>query len=250
MRPVLEVIAITAGDARGAMEGGADRLEVVSDIASGGLTPSLELVRDLRQECALPRRVMLRGHDGRSTSGSELSRLKGAAHQFVAAGVEGFVLGFLGPEAEIDVAATEDLVEALDGLPWTFHRAIDHALNTDRAWQVVSAFPGLDAVLTAGSARGLGAGMDDMCRRAAADPRVAELVLAGGGWSPEQVPWLARAGERGFHRRSKVRPDGSGKAYLDDALVPCWRLLIEYRVAAALVLSWRLLIDDAVAASL
>lgn len=231
---MLEIIALHAGDAVGAQEGGADRLEVVADIDADGLTPSVETVRDLKRECDLPLRVMLRANDGFSTSGSELTRLQGAAHQFAETGVDGFVLGFLGPTVEIDVDATLALADEFGGLPWTFHRAVDHALDYDRAWQRLRMMPRLDTVLTAGSARGVAAGLDDLCRRASDDPHLARLLMAGGGLAPDHVPWLARAGVRKFHVGSRVRPSGSWRAYVNASMVRSWRTLVDDAVAAAL----------------
>lgn len=234
MRPVLEVIALGPGDAAGAVEGGADRLEVVADMEADGLTPSLETVRDLKRECDLPLLVMLRANDGFSTSGSELTRLKGAAFQFAGAGADGFVLGFLGPTAAVDVSATLELVHELREFPWTFHRAIDNALNYEDAWEAILDLPRLDSVLTGGSARGVVAGLDDLCERAVDNPRIAELIMAGGGLEPEHVPWLARAGVRKFHVGNSVRPSNSWRAYVDASMVRSWRTLVDDAVAAAL----------------
>ena len=227
MQPLLEVIALGAGDVAGAHEGGADRLEVVADMASDGLTPAVTTLREIRAETSLPLRVMLRANDTFSTSGSELSRLQGAAYQLAAAGADGFVLGFIGPTGAVDVAAVEALVTELGDLPWTFHRAIDHALDYDRAWADVRDLPAIDAVLTAGSARGVAAGLDELCRRVSDDPRVGELAMAGGGLQPDHVPWLSRAGVDKFHVGSAVRPSGSWKAYVDRAMVRSWRTLID-----------------------
>ena len=46
--------------------------------------------------------------------------------------------------------------------------------------------------------------------------------------------WLARAGVRGFHVGSSVRPGRSAKAYVDAGLVRSWRSLGDDSVAAAL----------------
>lgn len=231
---MLEVIALGPGDAAGAVEGGADRLEVVADMDADGLTPALSTVRDLKRECDLPLRILLRANDGYSTSGSELTRLKGAAYEFAGAGADGFVFGFLGPTSAVDVGATMALAHELREFPWTFHRAIDNTLDHDDAWRAVQDLPRLTAVLTAGSARGVGSGLDDLCSRAVESPRVAELIMAGGGLEPEHVPWLARAGVRQFHVGSSVRPSRSWRAYVDAAMVRSWRTLIDDVVAAAL----------------
>lgn len=232
MRPRLEVIALGPADAAGAAEGGADQLEIVTDIATGGLTPAVVTVRDIKRACDLPVRVMLRVNDGFGTSGSELSRLMGAAHQLYAAGADGFVLGFLNPAVEIDTDATMALAAELSDAPWTFHRAIDQTLDHDRAWATVQQFPGLDTVLTAGSPRGVGSGLDILCARAGTSPAAAEIMMAGGGLAPDHVPWLARAGVRRFHIGSAARPGRSWKAYVDAGLVRSWRRLLDSVVPA------------------
>jgi copper homeostasis protein len=230
---LLEIIALGPGDVAGAQDGGADRLEVVADMASDGLTPALTTLKEIRRETDLPLRVMLRANDTFSTSGSELSRLQGAAYQLAAAGADGFVLGFLGPAGAVDVDVTLALVEEIGDLPWTFHRAIDHALDHDQAWKAVRTLTGVDTVLTAGSARGASSGLDELCRRASDDATVADLIMAGGGLAPDHVPWLARAGVRKFHVGSRVRPSGSWKAYVDAAMVRSWRSLVDDAVSSA-----------------
>jgi copper homeostasis protein len=234
VRPLLEVVVLGAGDVAGACDGGADRLAVVADVESDGLTPAVSTVLEVRGSCDLPVRVMLRGNDGFSTSGSELTRLQGAAHQFAETGVEGFILGFLGPTVEIDVDATLALADELGSMPWTFHRAFDHALDYDKAWQRLRLMPRLDCVLTAGSARGVAVGLDELCRRASDDSYIAGLMMAGGGLQPDHVPWLARAGVRMFHVGPQVRPGGSWKAYVDASMVRSWQTLVDDAVAAAL----------------
>nr|MDT0525259.1 copper homeostasis protein CutC [Streptomyces sp. DSM 41633] len=59
-RAVLEVIALDAEDAVAAQAGGADRLELVTDMAADGLTPSRETFAAIRSAVDIPLRVMLR----------------------------------------------------------------------------------------------------------------------------------------------------------------------------------------------
>ena len=87
--------------------------------------------------------------------------------------------------------------------------------------------------LSAGSARSLEHGLDDLLRRAKADERVAQRVVADGGLHADHVPWLARAGVRQFHLDDQVRPGGSRKAYVDEALVRSRRTLIDTEVQHA-----------------
>ncbi len=93
--------------------------------------------------------------------------------------------------------------------------------------------PRLDQVLTAGSARGLEHGLEDVLARARADAWQAGVIMAGGGLHPDHVPWLARAGVRAFHIGGPARPLGSYKAYVDPELVGSWRRLIDTEVRHA-----------------
>lgn len=232
---LLEVIVLHARDVAGADEGGADRLEVVTDIEAGGLSPEPALVSSICKETDVPVRVMLRLNDGFTTTGGELSRLVGLAEDYLSVGAEGLVFGFLDSDLEVDVEVCGYLADRLPAVPWTFHRAIDSALETSRAWRQVRHLPGLDAVLSAGSVRGLDAGQEELSERAASDPEVARLLMAGGGLRPEHVPWLVRAGVRQFHVGSSVRPGGSwAKAYVDPGHVRSWRMLLDDAVDRAM----------------
>jgi copper homeostasis protein len=231
VHPLLEVIALSPGDVPGAVDGGADRLHVVARVGNTALTPAVETVRDIRRSCELPLRVTLRASEGYTVTGSELVQLKVAAHQLAAAGANGFVLGFLGLNTEVDLEATLAVVDEVSTYTWTFHHAIDHTLDHDAAWELIRGLPQLDAVLTAGSPRGLDAGLDTLCTRSSSSPATARLVMAGGALKPDHVPWLARAGIRMFHVGSVVRPGRSWKAYIDAGLVRSWRRLIDDVVA-------------------
>ncbi|MGH3242039.1 MAG: copper homeostasis protein CutC, partial [Spirillospora sp.] len=112
-------------------------------------------------------------------------------------------------------------------LPWTFHRALDHAADPAQAWDVVRGFGGgLDTVLTAGSARGVDAGVDVLVRRATEDPAAAKMIMAGGGLRRRHVAVLAAAGVTAFHVGTAVRSDGAWDAPVDPALVREWHSLV------------------------
>lgn len=226
---VLEVVCLHAADAQRAADGGADRVELVGSMAEGGLSPEPGLVESVRAATTVQLRVMLRLREGFGTDGGEVARLRGLAASYLDAGADGIVMGFLNGHSEVDLEVCGEL--AGDGWPWTFHRAVDSALDADKAWRALLRLPGLDQVLTSGSARGVEHGLDDLVRRCRADDRVARLVMAGGGLRPEHVPWLVKAGVRAFHIGTPARPQGSYKAYVDPDLVASWRRLVDDEVA-------------------
>ncbi len=115
MTCLLEVIALTVTDARAAERGGADRVEVVSDMAADGLTPATDLVERMRAAVDIPLRVMLRDRVGFTIDRDGIACLARTAKRLRAAGADEFVLGFLTADGRIDVEATTALVEGLDG---------------------------------------------------------------------------------------------------------------------------------------
>ncbi|MDQ7991149.1 MAG: copper homeostasis protein CutC [Propionicimonas sp.] len=229
MSGLLEVIALGPADAERAEAGGADRIELVGTMDEGGLSPSPGLVEQVRAATSIQLRVMVRLREGFSTDGGEAVRLQGLIASYADAGADGMVLGYLNGLGEVDREVVGALTD--DGTwPWTFHRALDSVLDTDRAWQVLRDLPRLDQVLTAGSARGVEQGLDELLGRARTDPWAATVIMAGGGLRAEDVPWLARAGIRAFHIGSAARPGGSFRAYVDEALVRSWRQLVDSEV--------------------
>ncbi|HET7724144.1 MAG TPA: copper homeostasis protein CutC [Propionibacteriaceae bacterium] len=229
MAGLLEVVVLHAADAESAAEGGADRVELVGSMTHGGLSPEPGLVEAVRRATSVQLRVMLRLREGFGTDGAETTRMKGLASAYLDAGADGIVMGFLNGHSEIDLEVCTELAED-GGWPWTFHRAIDSALDVAKAWRDVRTLPGVDQVLTSGSARGLRYGLDDLIARARADRGIGSLVMAGGGLAPDHVPWLAQAGVRAFHIGSPARPGRSYKAYVDAGLVRSWRRLIDAEV--------------------
>lgn len=230
MSALLEVTVRHARDAVGAQEGGADRLFVTAD---DDRSPEPALVQQVCRETDLPVRVMLRINDSWTTSGGGFTRLVGLAGDFLARGAEGVAFGFLDDDLEIDVRTCAALAEALPNVPWTFHEAFDAALDTRNAWRRVRQLPGLDAVRSAGSPRGLTIGYDDLLATVQADPAIAALVMPGSGLVAEQVPWFVRAGVGQFFLGPQARPGGSAKAYVDAGHVRAFRLLIDDSVARA-----------------
>ena len=232
MTALLEVVARHPKDAERAEVGGASRLQVIGSLEFGGLSPEPALVAQIRRATALPLRPVLRLREGFSTDGGEAARLRGLMERYRAAGADGVVAGFLNSHTEVDESVIVELLSEPD-FGWTFSRAIDACISTDRAWRTLRRLPGLDSVLTAGSARGVTEGLDDLVRRAAEDEFARSVIMAGGGLLAEHVPWLARAGLRAFHVGSAVRPLASWKAYVDADLVRTWRSLIDDAIGHA-----------------
>ncbi|MEV5014091.1 copper homeostasis protein CutC [Streptomyces sp. NPDC053780] len=224
-RAVLEVIALDVEDAVAAQAGGADRLELVTDMAADGLTPSAETVAAIRAAVDIDLRVMLRLADGFAAGDVErLTRLAGRMRE---AGATEFVLGFLDPDGDVDLHAVERIAGVLHGCRWTFHRAIDRAANRDALRKQLGDFPGLDTYLTAGAAGGVDEGMTVLLAEARrrGEPGYEQQLLVGGGLRLDHVPGLLAAGIDAFHIGGAARPSGWAGPVSADA-VREWRRVL------------------------
>ena len=228
MGVLLEVTVGFERDVAGAVEGGADRLHVVGPSEGrDALSPEIATVSAVCREADVPVFVLLRLNDTWSTTGAELTRLVGLAEDYLAVGASGVSFGFLDADLEVDSEVCTLLATSLPNVPWTFHRAVDDALDPRRAWRRLLELPGLVNVRSAGSPRGMSEGYDDLLATAESDPAIARLLMPGGGLLAEHVPWLVRAGVRAFHLGPQLRPGGSPRAYVDTALTRSWRLLLD-----------------------
>ncbi len=224
-RAVLEVIALDAEDAVAARSGGADRLELVTDMAADGLTPSRETFARIRAAVDIPLRVMLRLADGFSSGTPEdVEALVRAAAGLRAEGADEFVLGFLDDAGNPDLVTVERLMAELSGCAWTFHRAIDRAADRDALRKQLADLPGLDTYLTAGSPDGVDDGLTTLVAEAgrAGDPGYEPTLLVGGGLRLDHLPALRRAGLDAFHIGGAARPGGWDGPVAPEA-VRTWR---------------------------
>ncbi|MGH9841219.1 MAG: copper homeostasis protein CutC [Blastocatellia bacterium] len=122
---IYEVIVGSVEDAIAAERGGANRLEIISHYKAGGLTPSLDLVREIVGIVKIPARVMVRDEESFVvTDEKKIERLCEAARSFQELPIDGFVLGFLKGN-EIDHGLVARVLACAPELKATFHRAFD-----------------------------------------------------------------------------------------------------------------------------
>ena len=225
----LDVVVLHQRDAQAASAGGADRLLLSADPEAGHYSPEPSVVSAVVRESYVPVWVVLRTRDADEREG-----LVSLGAAFIELGARGVAYGFLDRDLEIDRRACAEMCAELGGVPWLFH-GFDAALDVQHAWRDVIGLPGLESVITAGSTRGLAHGADELIMRARSDPRVAELTTAGGGLTPDVVPWLVRAGVRRFAIGSSAREGESWtRGSVDVDRVRAWRMLVDDALSRAL----------------
>ena len=160
MAGILEVCVDSLASARAAIKGGADRLELCSALAVGGLTPYTELLQQIRQESDISVRCLMRPRAGDFLyTEEELQMMAMQITALRAAGADGFVIGCLTPEGDLDAKAMAPLLEAARGAGLTLHRCIDVSRDPVQTYLDAGKL-GIDTVLTSGAAGSCLQGME------------------------------------------------------------------------------------------
>lgn len=198
-RFLLEISVQTVEAARAAERGGADRIELCSDLSVGGLTPGADLLRGVREAVRIPIFSMIRPRAGDFVySATEWEKMKRAITVARDSCMNGVVLGILRKDHRIDVERTRELVEMARPLPVTFHRALDECGDLLQSLEEVVR-TGAARILTSGGAKTALEGAPTLRSlvEAAAD-RV--IVVPGAGISAANIAEVARqTGAREFH---------------------------------------------------
>ncbi len=122
----LEIIALNATDALAAEQAGADRIELVSAMEVGGLSPELDVVQAVVEAVNIPVNVMVRlTSDSFVYDHAQFEQLLAYINQVSQLGINGLVFGGLNPDNTINQQQLEAVCQACKDLDFTFHRAID-----------------------------------------------------------------------------------------------------------------------------
>lgn len=136
-----------------AQERGAQQLELCANLAEDGLTPSLDLVKQVLQKVSIPVKVMVRPRGGNFVyTEQELAAMEGEIRAFRALPVAGLVLGVLKGDQTVDLKATRRLAQSAGALSITFHKAIDRTPSPVEACQALLGIPEITHILSSGGA--------------------------------------------------------------------------------------------------
>lgn len=207
MEKVLEICVDSLASARAAIAGGADRLELCSALIAGGLTPYEMLLRQIREESDAAVRCLMRPRAGDFLyTPEEIAMLARQIRQLKDAGADGFVIGCLTPDGQLDKAAMELLIAAGGGSGITLHRCIDVSRDPVQTYLDAKKL-GIDTVLTSGAAGSCVQGQQTIQSLIALrDERGGPEVLIGAGVNAKVIRMFRSScpGARAFHMSGKT----------------------------------------------
>ena len=149
-RPIIEICLESVESVIAAEKGGADRVELCSDLFEGGLTPTIGTVKTALKKSNIKINAMIipRGGDF-CYSDEEFEVMKEDIKAFKDTGINGIVFGILTPEGDVDVKRSKEIIELARPLAVTFHRAFDMTRDPYKSLEELIKL-GVDRVLTSG----------------------------------------------------------------------------------------------------
>lgn len=211
---ILECCVDSVESALAAKEGGADRLELCAALVIGGISPGLALFEQVKANCDLPIRVLLRPRFGDFLyTEYEFQILKREVALFREAGAEGVVIGCLQADGHLHMEQMRELMAEAGDMKVTLHRAFDVCADPIKAYGQAREL-GIDTILTSGQKRECLMGMpllQALCdlQKETGTPR----IMAGAGVTPDVIrQFLAQTSITSYHLSAKKVLD-SGMCY-------------------------------------
>ena len=132
---ILETCVDSVESAMAAAEGGADRLELCSNLIIGGTTPGPWLFEEIRKRSDIRIHALIRPRFGDFCyTDAEFSMIRNAVKDFRKMGAEGVVVGILKPDGTLNMEQMKELMDAAGDMSVTLHRAFMCAQIRSRLW--------------------------------------------------------------------------------------------------------------------
>ena len=195
---LLETVATSVQSALHAEKAGAHRIELCSELAVGGVSPSYGLIQQVLKRTSIPVFVLIRPRSGNFVySDEEFEIIKKDIQLCKDLGCAGIVSGVLNADNSIDLKRTKELIELSKPLEFTFHRAFDLTENPIRSLEELMDL-GADRVLTSGQKNSAELGLELLIElKNVAQNKIG--ILPGGGIHPGNVHLFKENGFTEIH---------------------------------------------------
>jgi copper homeostasis protein len=202
-RVLLEIAAYSLESALLAQEYGADRIELCSAPAEGGLTPSIATIKLAKQLLQIPVHVMIRPREGDFCySDLEFESILLDIESALEAGADGIVCGILLKDGSIDEQRMKLVRDLSYPKKLVFHRAFDMSDNLFNSMELLISI-GADIILTSGGKQSAMEGLAELKKLVQkAGQRI--IILPGSGITPDNVQSILKeSGANEIHLSAK-----------------------------------------------
>ncbi|CEN23904.1 copper homeostasis protein [[Clostridium] sordellii] len=212
---MLEIIGMSVEDAIAIEKCGADRIELVSALTEGGLTPSFGLIESVVNKVKIPVNVMIRHHAKSFVySDEDINIMIKDIEKVKEIGANGVVFGMLDEKNNIKEEQLITLLEAAKGLDVTYHRAIDET-NVIDSIKILSKYEYITNVLTSAGKGNIENNIEkikEMKKNAGSIN-----ILLGGGLNFENIDRIKNlTNNKDFHFGTAIRVDKNPFGEIDE----------------------------------
>lgn len=214
----IEAIVQTPQEALRAEELGVDRIELVSGMKEGGLTPSYATIKQVLNEISIPVQIMIRPHSYHfSYDERDLETIYEDIRNVIHLGGKGIVFGALNQDKTINMYALETIASISNELSITFHRAFDEVPSQEKAYYSIASSKNVRRILTSGGKADCMEGKEQLRRLVAlSDETGGPKILPGGGLNVDNINEIHRHVEADqYHFGSGLQVEGDFSKGLD-----------------------------------
>ena len=228
---ILECCVDSVESALAAKEGGAERLELCAALMIGGISPSLALFEQVKANCDLPVRVLLRPRFGDFLySEHEFQILKREVELFREAGAEGVVIGCLREDGDLHREQMQELMNKAGDMKVTLHRAFDVCADPIKTYGQAREL-GIDTILTSGQKRECLMGMPLLQKLCDLQKEVgAPRIMAGAGVTPDVIRQFRAQTDIASYHLSAKKVVNSGMHYRKEDVPMGLPIMDEYSI--------------------
>lgn len=203
MKYLLEVCVDSVQSAIEAQKGGAQRVELCSNLIIGGTSPGRSVFQQIREYTDMQIRVLLRPRFGDFLyERYEFRILKEEVEMFGELGADGVVLGILTPDGHLDEERMGELIASAGDMKVTLHRAFDLCRNPMETLDKCINL-GITTILTSGQQESAWEGRQ-LLKELQEKGKGKIEILAGAGITGKNIKKLAQfTGITSFHMSGK-----------------------------------------------
>ncbi|AIF44588.1 copper homeostasis protein CutC [Virgibacillus sp. SK37] len=219
----LEVIVQSKQEAIEALKLGADRLELVSAMKEGGLTPSYGTMKQVLENVEIPVQIMVRPHSYNFFyTEADFEVIVEDVKAIRELGGNRIVFGALNQDGTVNASMLKELINQFPEIDITFHRAFDEVTSQEEAYQTLCNYPSnVKRILTSGGKPNCMEGKEHLRKLVKLQQELGgPVIMPGSGLTPENIQEIKQTTEATeFHFGKSVRVEQSFANGFDEETV-------------------------------